>query len=286
MKRSMRVCALVLALLTALCAGGCAAGGPDPEKHLEAARKKLENCPSMETSLDAEISLSAMGTVMTLTVSADTVVFADPVARKTETRAALTGALNEYAAHYAQTEGEDVAVHTFRADAGWVREDWGREEYLEAHPLPEAGAVLALRTGASSGLTAAEDELRGDPVIRLEGILAADAARHVLLTYGLVDGLTSALDAEMAAAVIESVTEQDKVIPAVVYLAAEDDTLLRAELDLTPLMKGIVNKVLSYMGDPALAALLKVGDCTVVIDYDDLGDADPFTLPRGATDPY
>ena len=164
------------------------------------------------------------------------------------------------------------------------REEMDREEYPVLYPPPRAAALLTLATGERSGLSAAEDELRGVPVTRVEGMLAADASREVLLSYGLIDGLTSALDAEMAAAVAESVTEADKAIPAVLFLDGED-TLLRAELDLTPLMKPIVNKVLSYMGDTALAALVKVGDCTVSVDFEDAEDIDRFALPSGIFEP-
>lgn len=235
MKRNLTAAALVLMLVLGL----SACGGNDAGDAIVKAQEAMADVQSMTYQTVMEMDLSAEGTSVSMSVTADVSAIVDPLALEMAMSLDM-GELGrlDYTS-YMVSDADALTMYSC-LDMGdgptWIREDVSDMTSLSQY---DAKASLDLYLKSAQSFREAGSETVGDyETVRYDGVIKGDDLNEVLQTSGVLDQLSN-LGITEDADLIASIGD----LPISIWIDQATAFPVKYEMDMSALMQTMLAKM-------------------------------------------
>ena len=236
---------LAVLLALALVLGLCACGGPKtPVEVMAKAGENLAKAGSMTFDMAMEISMSAGGETVDMTMTMNGETTTEPVAVHAGMDIDM-GALGAMAMElYAEQDDSTVTTYIGMDLGGSMT--WMREET----PLDEATAALDAKGDMGSSLAlaanlkeAGTETVGGVETTRYDGVITKENLQQMLENNGMLDELGDTLDLKKSLEDAAENTEALSDVPISIWIDREAMLPVKYEMDMTEMMQKLMTQI-------------------------------------------
>lgn len=273
----MKMKKLTALLMSGALVLGLAACGPKEEKkqspaeQLGAAVAKLNEVKSVNATSTVNMEMTVAEQKVAMNMKMDMTTFNDPVKMHCGMEMSMAGQNGGKMDIYVQQDGDKYLMYLFDG-AQWAADEI---ELGEAAKF-DAQQSIDLYTKSMQDLKVTEE----DKAIRYDGVLKGDAVEEAVKNSGALNQMGAEVDPEMMKTMFEGLGD----LPISVWVDKESGFPTHYYMDMTALMDGMMQKMMSTMGEEAAQLGFTVEKMEIDVEYSDFDAAADFEIPADALD--
>lgn len=277
MKGMKKLTALLMSgvLMLGLASCGSKDDGKDPAETLGAAVAKLSEAKSVDVKSKMDMEMSMMDQTIAMSMDMDMSVFNDPVKLCMESDINVPGTGATKMSIYVQPDGDQYIMYLNAGDGNWVSQKMAAGDLDEVAEL-NAQNDIELYTKHMEDLTVKEE----DGKTRFDGVIKGAAIEEAVKASGALENMgTAEVDPEM----LKGMFEDMEGLPISVWVDPESGYPVRYSMDMTGVMSGMMDKIMSSVGGDAASGLkLNVSKMLIEMEYSNFDAATDFEIPAEA----
>ena len=276
MKGMKKLTALLMSgvLMLGLASCGSKDDSKDPAEALGAAVAKLSEAKSMDVKSKMEMEMSMMDQTIAVSMDMDMSVFNDPMKLRMESDINVPGAGASKMSIYVQPDGDQYIMYLNAGDGNWVSQKMAAGDLDDVAQL-NAQNDIELYTKNMENLTVKEE----DGKTRYDGVIKGAAIEEAVKASGALDNMGTDVDPEM----LKGMFEDMEGLPISVWVDPESGYPVRYSMDMTGVMSGMMEKIMSSVGGDAASGMkLNVSKMLIEMEYSNFDAATDFEIPAEA----
>ncbi len=269
MKRANRLTALLLSGVMVLGLAGCGSKEKQPGEVLGEAVAKLAQVKNLEAESTMEMEMSLMGETMTMNMDMDMVTFNNPTKMRCDMDLSLIGQSAGKMTYYVQQDGDKYTMYLSDGQQ-WISEDVELGDVAQF----DAQQNIDLYSENMENLTVTEE----DGKTRYDGVIKGAAIEEVVKASGALDSMDTGLDPEMLKGMFDGLGD----LPISVWVDSKSGYPVHYRMDMSNIMTGMMEKIMSSMGDQAADLGLNISKLVIEVKYSNFNEAADFEIPAEA----
>lgn len=272
-----------LALVAAMAVGLAGCGGVDAKSLMEQAKKNMQDVKSMEATMTMNMDMAAMGQSMQVSMDAAMAVVESPMQLKMDIKASTMGE-NAQMQMYAKEADGKLMLYMNDGD-GWEAREATKSE-LESQ-IQQGNAQNYMNTfieAATSYKSLGSETVNGKQTEKIECTIKSDAIGAALMASGMEEQMNlEGADAETVAKMFEGVDD----LVFTVWVDADAAQIVKMDMDMTQMMKQLMDNLLKQMGGEqaaALSGMITVNEVKISITMENINSVSEIDIPQEALD--